>query len=400
MSLDLDTVMAMTALVVTVSGIVFVAETVIRRDDGAGRIWAGAFLAGPVATLSYLVSLYTPSVWWAVAVGNAAYVSTVSAMWLGCRRYNGRSMGWATALVVAAGVLAAAVVLAAGPDGGSWAGMRTMLVLLTLFGVLGGIECLRGDLNATHTAWALAAVFLLHTLMDITRLIVFSLEGPQGEVFTSGLSTIRASVVTVTLTIVAVVVVSVLRAGRTPIRGIRALTSVRSRTVDEIVRATGADSGVLVAEQFRVALQGLLTRAGWHDEIVAVLAVRVGDVARIGVAYGSEAAREFSQTWRHSVRWHAPAVARVGEDGASVLLVSTVVASRADAHRVAGRIARGVFEDLRAVPEAALPAVGVGMALTIDHGSDAQRLVAAARAASQSGEPVADAADGLDPAGA
>lgn len=400
MSLDLDSVMAMTALVVTVSGVLFVAETVIRRDDGAGRIWAAAFLSGPVAMLSYLVSLYMPSVWWAVVVGNAAYVSTLSAMWLGCRRYNERSMGWATALVIAAGVAAGTAVLVAGPDGGQWAGARTLLALLALFGVLGAVECLRGALHATGTAWVLAGVFGLHAVVDVVRLISFVIQGPDAEVFASGLSTIRASVVTVTLTIVALVVVSVLRAGRTPVRGIRELTGARSRTMDEMARATGADSGVLVAEQFWIALQGLLTRARWHDEIVAVVAVRVGDLARIGIAFGSEAAREVAQTWRQSVRRHAPAVSRVGEDGASVLLVTTVVASRAEGRRVADRIARGVFEDLRTVPEAALPAVGVGLALTIDDGGDAKQLVAAARAASASSQPVADTPDGLDPAGA
>jgi len=80
-----------------------------------------------------------------------------------------------------------------------------------------------------------------------------------------------------------------------------------------------------------------------------------------------------------------------------VLLVSSVVTTPAEARRIAGRIAGGVFDDLRAVPGAVLPAVRVGMALTDTHGRDATRLVEAARKASRSGEPVADAADGLDP---
>lgn len=400
MSLDLDTVLVMTALVVVVSGIVFVAETIIRRDDGAGRIWAAAFLSGPVAMLSFIVSAYAPSVWWSIAVGNAAYVTTLSTMWLGCRKYNGRRMGWATIVVVLAAVVTAAVALAPGRDGGEWAGARTLLGLLAVFGLLGCAECLRGELKATRTAWALAGALGLLGAFDLARFVVFALGGPENPVFVTGFSTTPASMVTVVLTIVAVVAVSVLRAGRIPIRGIEELTGARRRTVEEMARASGADSGVLVAEQFWIALQGLLTRAGWHDEIVAVFAVRVDDLGRIAIAFGSEAARDVAQTWRRSVRRNAPAAARVAEDGASVLLVSTVVPSAADARRVAGRIEQGVFEDLRTVPGAALPAVRVGIALTSTHGSDATRLVTAARTESLRGEPVPDPADGFNPSGA
>ena len=46
MTLDLDSVLVMTALVVNVSGILFIVETLLRRDEGAGRVWALAFLAG------------------------------------------------------------------------------------------------------------------------------------------------------------------------------------------------------------------------------------------------------------------------------------------------------------------------------------------------------------------
>ncbi len=67
---DLASVLVMTALVVNVSGILFIVETLLRRDEGAGRVWALAFLAGMLTTLSYIVWVQSPGAWWAVAVGN------------------------------------------------------------------------------------------------------------------------------------------------------------------------------------------------------------------------------------------------------------------------------------------------------------------------------------------
>ena len=61
MILDLDySVLVMTALVVNVSGILFIVETLLRRDEGAGRIWALAFLAAMLTTLAYIVWVQSP----------------------------------------------------------------------------------------------------------------------------------------------------------------------------------------------------------------------------------------------------------------------------------------------------------------------------------------------------
>ena len=96
MTLDLSSVLVMTALVVNVSGILFIVETLLRRDEGAGRVWALAFLAGMLTTLAYIVWAQSPDAWWAVAVGNAAFVAGTGCMWLGCRRFNGRRMAWSS----------------------------------------------------------------------------------------------------------------------------------------------------------------------------------------------------------------------------------------------------------------------------------------------------------------
>ena len=50
MTLDPDTVKLITALVVHVAGGIFVLETMLRKDDRAGRVWALGFIAGMIAT--------------------------------------------------------------------------------------------------------------------------------------------------------------------------------------------------------------------------------------------------------------------------------------------------------------------------------------------------------------
>ncbi|WP_245570337.1 hypothetical protein [Microbacterium luticocti] len=388
MIFDLPSVVMMTAVVVTVTAAVFILETILRRDEGAGRLWSVAFLSGTVSTLAYLVWAFDRGAWWAVAVGNAAYVAVAGLLWLGCRSFNGRRMPQAGALTAVGIVAAGVAALAAGPDGGDWAGAVVMFCGIALFCVLGCVECLRGELTRTRSAWALAAVLGVDGAYFVVRTVVFLAAGPDSDLFRTWFGTVTACVLLVTFTIVSLTVTSVLRAGRTPVR-----------SVEQIARSTGADTGVMRYEQFAIAARGLLTRAAWHDELVAVFAVRIDDLDQISTAFGSEVAHGIVEAWRRGVRRHTPAAARVGEDGTRGLVVATVVLSAAEARRIATTIAQGVFEELRAVPGSVIPVVGVGLALSDTLGDDLDTLLAAARADSAGRQAVADSADGLDPAG-
>jgi len=386
MNLDVLSLQVMTAVVVNVSAIVYIVGTVIRRDEGASRLWSVAFLSGMACTIAYMVWAADRDAWWAVAVGNATFVGVTAALWLGCRSYNGHGMRWPALLSVAGIALAFMGVLIQGPDGGDWAGAVEMFVPLAVFGALGCIESLRGELFATRTAWALAIVLGLQSLYFTVRTIALLALGPESAFFQVWLGTVPLSFLVVTFTIVTIVATSVLRAGRTQVRGI-----------DAVARATGADVGIMLFEQFTIVTRALLTRAQWRQELVAVFAVRIDDLEQISTAFGSEAARGVVETWRRGVRRHAPAAARIGQDGVNGLIMATVVSSAAEARSVATRMGQGVFEELRAVPGSVIPVVGVGIALSDTLGSDLETLMAAARADSAGREPVAHAADGLDP---
>lgn len=377
LNLDLFSVLVMTAVVVNVSGILFIVETLLRRDEGAGRIWALAFLSAMLTTLAYVIWVQSPEAWWAVAVGNSAFVAGTGCMWLGCRRFNGRGMIWSSALVAAATLAAATAVFVAGPTAGDWAGALWMFIPLIGFAGVGAVECLRGELRESRTAWVLSAVLAFQALFYLSRTTAFVTSGPESSLFQGAFGAITTSFVTVTLTIVAVVVTSVLRASRAPMRGhLRPAGFGTSR------------DGILSEDIFEGAMTDLCDRARWRSELVGVIAVRIDDLEQISTAFGSEVARAVTETWRTGVRLHAPSNSFVAEDGPTGLLVGVLVESPREARRQAAVIYRGLFDDLGMVGGSVtgdlggiIPVVGVGVALSDTTGYDPATLAGVARTA-------------------
>ncbi|GAA3207996.1 hypothetical protein [Microbacterium terregens] len=377
LALDLTSVLVMSALVVNVSGVLFIIGTLLRRDEGAGRIWALGFLAAMLTTLAYLIWAQSSDAWWAVAIGNGAFVAGTGCMWLGCRRFNGHRIDWPSIVVALATLGAAGSVFAAGPTGGDWAGaLWLFLPLVVLAGAAAG-ECLRGELRSSRTAWALAAVFSVQSLFFLGRTIVYLTAGVDSALFQRAFGTVAASFVTVTLSIVAVVATSVLRASRAPMRG--------------HFRPAGlgtARDGILAQDVFLAALADLSDRARRRSELVGVIAVRIDDLEQISTAFGSDVARTVTETWRAGVRRHAPSNSFVAEDGLSGLLVGGLMESPREARRQAGAIYRGLFDDLGTVGAggdlgAVIPVVGVGVALSDTTGYDAEALSGVARGAAR-----------------
>lgn len=369
MSLDLLSVSIMSALVVNVSGIFFLVETMIRRDEGAGRIWAVAFLAGMLTSVAYLIWASDRGAWWAVAVGNAAFVATTGSMWVGCRSYNERRLTASTTIVavVVTGALVAAIL--PGPDGGDWAGALWMFCALIAFAVAGSVESLRGEMGRLRTSWALATVLAVQALFYIARTIVFVVFGPDSSLFVDWFGTVATSFVTVTLTIVALVVTSVLRARRAELRGYSQTSQV-----------DWPEDGILPTPVFERMLADMTDRARRRSEIVSVIAFRVEDLEQISTAYGDELLREMVNAWRGGVRRYARASSLIGEDGPGGLVIGFASLDAADARRDAARIYGGTFDDLGAVVGGIIPVVGVGMALSETVGYDVRALLRTARA--------------------
>jgi hypothetical protein len=368
-TLDAASVAAMTALVVIVCALIFIAGAMVRRDDSTGAIWSLAYVGAVVTTLAYGLWAAYPTTAWLVCVGNSAFVAGIGCLWLGTRRFNGRRMSWAVAVVVVAtlGTGAAAILTAPRPDG--WQGALAMFASLIVMGAAGSAECLRGDLLTRRPAWGFAFVLGLLALYYVSRTTALLVVGPDSALFISWFGTVTTSLITVVLIIVATVATSVLLAERAPERA--------QPVVEE------GDLDVVSAARFEAWLRVLGRRAGWRRELIAVVSVRIEDLEQIATAFGGDTARDVVQTWRAAVRRYAPAQAVVGTDGEAGMIFATVADSPVDARRRASVVYRGVFDELGRVSGGVIPVLGVGVGLSTTAGYDAQTLIDTARDAAR-----------------
>lgn len=372
MNLDLYTVSALTTLVVSVASIVFLVGMLIRKDDVPGRVWGLAFLLGLMTVISYLVWATAPDSWWAVAVGNAAFVSNLGCMWLGCRAFNRRALTLPIVLVAVGALAAFAAVIVAGPNGGDWAGAPVFFSGILVFAALGAVECWRGQMGENRISWGLGFVLGVVAVFFAARTAAILVWGVESENFMLYFDTVPASVLTITLSIVAVVVTSVLLSGRTRLTG-----SLDPGTLSL------SDDDVLPEVSFAHVLLDMTGRARRRSELVGVVSLRIDDLPAIATAFGGEAAASVGAAFREVVRRFAPTTSFVGQDGPTGLLVGIQPESAADARRLATRIRRGLFDELSGVVGVVIPVVGVGIALSEATGYEPAVLMRAARDAAK-----------------
>jgi diguanylate cyclase (GGDEF)-like protein len=192
--LDAQTLLIASALVTTLTGVLFIVDSFSRSEDAVGRRWAIAFIAAIVSLIAFIAVDATGSLWWGVPLGNAFSVFGVGMVWSGIRRFNDRSGAtWAIVLVAAAVAVAAAIDV---PNRGWWGGGGAFMGAMCLFALLGGVEALRGRMRRFRNAYFLAAILLLGAAMHGVRLVFFIALGPESEVFTTFLGTAVSTLVT------------------------------------------------------------------------------------------------------------------------------------------------------------------------------------------------------------
>lgn len=370
MILDLLSVSVMTALVAVVATGMFVIETLRRRDTGAGRLWAVGYLCGTATTFAYISWAAGIGGAIAIAIGNATFTLTPGFIWLGNRRFNDRSLTRPAIAVGALGVASFIAALVFVPMVGSWGGWEFMAATIVVGFGLAGWEALRRPMGRVGSARMFAVILFAGAAYYLVRLIVFLVDGADGDFFNQWFGSISANIATVVLTMVAVVVTSVLRTAKS--------ATQRYEWLSE--NGVAAD-GIMLGRTYRDAIGDLTERAGWRRELVSVIVVHVGGLDEITAAFGPDAADELTTAWRGAVRRYAPAAALVGEDGDSTLSVCGLASTAADARRQAAAIYRGCIDELASGPTGLLPVVGVGVALSETVGYDTAMLLDASRAA-------------------
>lgn len=364
MTLDLLTLTLMTALVVHVAGVLFIVETLLRKEDRSGRVWALAFLAAMLTTEAYMVWAAADGAWWAVAVGNGTFVAGTGLLWLGCRTINDRPIQRQGIAVAAVGAAAALAVVLEGPGGGDWAGYWLLFGGNAAFAALGAIESARGTMRRSGTALGLGLVLGIESAFFLSRLVVAATLGTDDEIFRTYLGSEVAGILTIVLTIVAVVVASVLRAEH-----------VRMRGADDSAVLAIAPDGVLLRSTFLRVLGGRLMRANRREELFGVLAVHIDALPRIATAFGVDEAEHVRQTVRAAARRLSPTTAVLGADEDGTLLLAFQPGSLAEARQLAARVHRAMLDQLRTAGATVMPAIGMGVSLTSIVGYDHRAIV-------------------------
>ena len=117
---------------------------------------------------------------------------------------------------------------------------------------------------------ALTAVLMFVAVFYAVRVVLFVTFGPDSPLFSTWFGSISANFVTMTLTVVAAIVTSVLRSHRT----------AESRYAWLTEGGVAAD-GVMRARTFADAAADILARASWRADGVAIIVIHVDGVAEI-----------------------------------------------------------------------------------------------------------------------
>jgi diguanylate cyclase (GGDEF)-like protein len=271
MNLDITTVAAVSGFIVILCGVTFILNTTLRRNDAVGRIWSVAFVAGILETLAYTVQGLQPSAWWAIAVGNGAFVLAIGMLWSGHRAANGRRA--LTAVPLAVGALVAAAVLLRGASAGSWAGAVEMFVATAVFAGLGFLETLRGWLRRSLNARIVGIASLVMALYYVARAVLLPLLGPSDVVFASGFGPAEATLINLGLIVVGTVGLSLLQMER-----------FRRPGLD---RPSGFEAdGLLDGERFRALAEVWLRRAMRDQTTIAFALIELANIDEINLAFG------------------------------------------------------------------------------------------------------------------
>lgn len=367
MTLDQQTLSLATGIVVLTAGLLFVLETVLKRDSTTSRLWSLGYLGGMLTAFSYLLWASAPSMWWAVAVGNAAFVVSAGGIWNGNRSFNGRRSLVEVTLVASLVTGLAAVV--EGPDGGDWAGAPVWLACVAVLAGAGAVETRRGALRKDINARGLTVVLTLQSALFAARFITFFAFGTQSVVFSRYLGTATTSILTIILMVVAAVSMSVLRSET-------AFARSRRRT-SPVFTARGLVDG----ESFRQVCADRLERAQNHDERVALVHVDLDDLDTINTAFGRSVADLVIAAYAKTIRNATPTSSVIGEVGPGRISVVFTERQPGAALSTATALRRALLDtDVPDAPGASLTA-SIGVATTEHFGYELDPLHAAARGA-------------------
>jgi diguanylate cyclase (GGDEF)-like protein len=307
-NLDVPTLLIVSAMVISLTGILFIVDAYSRKDDVVGRIWSLAYVSGIITTFAYLASAAYGAIWWGIGLGNGTVVFSLGAVWAGARVFNGRrSLLWVAG---AASVAVAVLAIVRGPGGGEWAGGDAMIAGMFIFGFAGGIECFRGRLWRFRNARFLGAIMLIAGAYYGVRLIFYVAVGPLSSFFITFLGT----------GITSLVVIMFVTGGAF---AMVALRGEESRLIFSADGASAAPSSTANVAEFADVVAPILRMAQQGASPVSLVAVDIDELATLnsafGRAYGDQVLVRFVEELRAGLPAGTP-LCRLGGDHFAFLL--------------------------------------------------------------------------------
>jgi GGDEF domain-containing protein len=380
MMLDAFTIDVLVAVVVLVSGSIFILDTLLRQEVGSGKVWAVAFLGGMLTVVCRLVAGTVPDPGIAISVGDTALVASLGCVWLGCLRFNDRPILWAGLVVVFAAIGENVITMTVGAPAGDTAGSTSLFLCAGGFTALSALESRRGALAALRNSAALTAVLAVVAAYYAVRAGVLLMDGPSGTIFTTWFNSSLTGIVAIALAIAALITATSLRSGQS--RRCRAL-------LEQPMGLT--EDGLLVRASFTVMLRSILGRQRDVPQPVAVLALRVDDLSGIRIAFGSEVADAIMAACRVRAQAYAPTGALAGEVGPDAVVLAFPAGSVGEVRQLASRIQRRLLDDISRSGSVVMPLIGVGIALSEELDRDAELLIDAALSAAKRSSVSAEA---------
>jgi GGDEF domain-containing protein len=327
-----STLFVVSGLVIGITGVYFILETLLRRNDQVGRMWSVFYVGSIFAVFAMLVGDAGPQTWWAYAVGHGFYVAALGFIWAGARLANRRrsSLLWVPLLL---GGIVIVARLGAGPDGATSSGSFEMYLGAAICFGLASYESFRADLGRLPGGRLLAVMLGLGGLYYGSRAVSLLVLGAEHTTFQTFFGASSSSLFEIAVAVVGTLTLSAIQGDRFRQAAIAQAEFGARVSID----------GVLVRETFHELAESWLMRSIRERRTLVLLIVEVADLADVNVAFGRAAGDAALRTTGRLALVHAPTAALLGHVTPRRFAILMEQPTGDAVEAIAGRIADAVL---------------------------------------------------------
>ena len=298
--LDDATVFTIASLVITVTAVLFILSTILRRNDPVGRLWSVFFIGSIFSVFAMMVASSTPNAWWAFPVGHGFYVAALGMIWSGARQANRKRPLLFVPLGL--GLLVTLSRFVAGPEAVTPAGSPEMFLGAAVFFAAASLECASRELKRLADGRLLAVLLAIAAVFYTARAVALASFGGDAPAFTAIFGATSASLFEIVVAIVGTFALSAVQTERFR----------RMSTSDADFGTQVSIDGILGRDAFRELAESWLLRSVRQRATLVLLLIELADLSEVNVAFGRAAGDSAIRLTGRLVLTHAPTSALVG----------------------------------------------------------------------------------------